>query len=261
MGVKSSKGVFLVLRQLALEPRPMSAAELSKMLSLPMTTTVRALTTLEAAGYAERFQTSTRYVLGKAARTLAFGFLAQFPIRDLAMPYLQRLTLETGFTSSLFVRLGWYAVRVAAVLGQTMIMHRTPIGEARELSAGVPSKAMLAHLEAGETGAVFARAAPDAAREQALRGELEAIRRDGFALGASLSDPANLDFAVPLFDRQGRAIGAIAIEEAARSSETALVKKDGVPRQIVDELSARIRSEMTVAMSHYDHVDPDAIEL
>ena len=250
-----------MLRWLARELRPTSAAELSKALSLPMTTTVRALSTLEAAGYAERFQTSNRYVLGKAARTLAFGFLAQFPIRDLAMPYLQRLTLETGFTSSLFVRLGWYAVRVAVVLGQTMILHRTPTGEARELVAGAPAKAMLAFLPDEEVAAVIARSGLDAPREAALRAELREIRKAGFVLGASQSDATALDFAAPLFDNKGRAIGAIAIEEAAGSSETALVKPGGAARQIIDELASRIRDESTVAMSHYDHVDPDAIEL
>jgi DNA-binding IclR family transcriptional regulator len=261
VGVKSSKVVFLVLRWLARELRPTSAAELSKALSLPMTTTVRALSTLEAAGYAERFQTSNRYVLGKAARTLAFGFLAQFPIRNLAMPYLQRLTLETGFTSALFVRLGWYAVRVAAVLGQTMIVHRTPIGEARDLVTGVPSKAMLAFLNGDEIASAIARAEMDPPRDEALRAELAERRKVGFVLGASLSDAAALDFAVPLFDNKGRVIGAIAIEEASGSSETTLVKAGGPARQIIDELSARIRDESTVAMSHYDHVDPDVIEL
>ena len=73
MAVKSSRPVFLVLRALAEAERPLSAGELSGALDLPTTTAARALATLEAAGYAERWQASARFALGPAARTLAFG--------------------------------------------------------------------------------------------------------------------------------------------------------------------------------------------
>src|SRR5262245_1097476 len=104
----------------------MSAAELAKGLSVPVTTAVRALNTLEAVGYAGRVNGAATFVLGKSGQRLAYAFMAQFPIRDLALPYLQQLTLLSGHSSSLFIRLGWYAVRIALISGSTSIVNVAP---------------------------------------------------------------------------------------------------------------------------------------
>src|SRR4051794_20466627 len=115
--------MFMVLRKLASAKQSLSAAEIAQSLELPMTTTLRVLATLDAADYVEKDRSSSTYQLGKVAHTLAFSFMSQFPIRDVALPYLQRLTLETGHTSSLFVRVGWSVLRAAAVLGQNSLIH------------------------------------------------------------------------------------------------------------------------------------------
>ena len=261
MAVKSSKSVFKVLHRLAAEERPIGAADLAKELSLPMTTAVRALSTLEAAGYAERYQASSRYVLGKAARTLAFGFLAQFPVRDLAIPYLQRITLETGTTSSLFVKLGWYAVRVAAVLGPHVVMHNTPIGEARSLLVGAPSLAMLSHLGEDELTEIAGHFSENASQARALEKSLPRFRKDGIAMIESIAAPATVDLAVPLFNNQERPIASIALEGLDPQSARNFVDPQAPARQIISDLASKTRNELSVSLSHYEHVDPKLIEL
>ena len=261
MAVKSSKSVFRVLRQLAGEERPIGAADLAKELSLPMTTAVRALSTLEAAGYAERYQASSRYVLGKAARTLAFGFLAQFPVRDLAIPYLQRITLETGVTSSLFVKLGWYAVRVAAVLGPHVVMHNTPIGEARSLLVGAPSLAMLSHLGEDELAEIAGHHSENASQVKAIEKSLPRFRNDGIAMTESIAAPGGVDLAIPLFNNQARPIASIALEGLDPQSAKNFVDPQTPARQIISDLASKTRNELSVSLSHYEHVDPKLIEL
>jgi DNA-binding IclR family transcriptional regulator len=261
VAVKSSKSVFRALRQLAGEERPTGAADLAKELSLPMTTAVRALSTLEAAGYAERYQASSRYVLGKAARTLAFGFLAQFPVRDLAIPYLQRITLETGATSSLFVKLGWYAVRVAAVLGPHVVMHNTPIGEARSLLVGAPSLAMLSHLGEGELTEISSHHSETASQLRAIEKSLPRFRQDGIAMTESVVAPGAIDLAVPLFNNQERPIASIALEGLDPQGAKNLVDPQSPARQIISDLASKTRNELSVSLSHYEHVDPKLIEL
>ncbi|MBI3516101.1 MAG: hypothetical protein HY060_18880, partial [Proteobacteria bacterium] len=219
------------------------------------------LATLEAAGYAERHQGSATFVIGKAARTLALGFMAQFPVRDLALPYLQRLTLETGQASSLFVRLGWFAVRVATISGPTVLTDRTPIGEARSLLVGAPSRSILAFLPDPEFDSAVARAAPETLSVRTLGADRNRIRAAGIAVAASQLEPGAVDIAAPLFDNRDRAIASIAVEGAAANLGPTIAAAGGMARQIIDDLAAKTRSEITLAMSHYGHVDPDQIAL
>ena len=181
MSVKSSATVFRVLRHLAAETRPVSGGDVARDLGVPVTNAARALATLEAAGYAERHHGSAGFVIGKSARTLAFAFMAQFPVRDLAMPYLQQLTLETGLTSSLFIRLGWYAVRIGQIIGPSVLIHPTRLGELFPLTTGAPSLAILGHLPEAEVERAGARAArnrtPSRRHERRFAPRVSLLRR------------------------------------------------------------------------------------
>ncbi|MDB5511921.1 MAG: hypothetical protein JWR08_1404 [Enterovirga sp.] len=258
MSVKSSWTVFRVLRHLSDETGPLNAADLAGRLSIPVTTAARALATLEAAGYAERHQGSSRFLIGKSARTLAFAFMAQFPVRDLAMPYLQQLTLETGLTSSLFVRLGWFALRIGRIFGPSVLIHQTSLGEALALTSGAPARAILAHLSEAE----FARAVDNAGQSQhaaALRRSSDTVVRDGVSIETSLVDATAFDVAAALLDRDGTVVAAVVVEGAPGERASEISRADGPARRVMSDLAAKIRGEHAAALSHYDHIDPDRI--
>jgi IclR family acetate operon transcriptional repressor len=257
MSVKSSSTVFRALRRLAGETQPVSAAELAATLAVPVTTAARALATLEAAGYAERHQGSPRFVVGKSARTLAFAFMAQFPVRDLAMPYLQQLTLEAGLTSSLFVRLGWFAVRIGRILGPSVLIHQTSLGESVRLTAGAPSLAILASMPEDE----FNRAldSSGSSGDPGLRETCRAVHVSGLSIGPSLVEAGAFDVAVPLLDRRARAIASVAVEGAPSGSLAEWRDAESVGRRVMRDLAAKISREEAVELAHYDHIDPERI--
>jgi DNA-binding IclR family transcriptional regulator len=256
MSVKSSSTVFRLLRHLATETRPVSGGELAHALGVPVTNAVRALATLQAAGYAERHHGSAGFVIGKSARTLAFAFMAQFPVRDLTMPYLQQLTLETGLTSSLFIRLGWYAVRIGQIIGPSVLIHPTRLGEAYPLTEGAPSLAMLAHLPEGTFEQVQARtgAAPETVAQARTK-----IRADCVAVAPSLAEPDMFDMAAPLLDRREQAIAAIAVEGMTLDALPPILAEKGAARRVMHDLAVKISEESTMHLSHYDHIDNDLI--
>jgi DNA-binding IclR family transcriptional regulator len=258
MSVKSSATVFLVLKRLAAEAHPVTAGEMGNAATQTMTVAVRALATLEAAGYAGRHNGTAGFVLGNSARTLAFAFMAQFPARNLAMPSLQQLTLETGLTSSLFVRLGWYAVRIGRIMGPSVLIHHTRQGEAFPLTQGAPALAMLAHLPETAFGAALARDHAERGAAEALRAR---TRAEGVAVASSPAEPALSDMAAPLFDRQDRVIAAIAVEGARPEALAALRSPDGAARRVMRELAAALRAESAMDLAHYDHIDADGIAL
>lgn len=250
--------MFAMLRRLADASSPESAADLAEALDLPMTTALRVLATLETAGYAERHQGTPRYVIGKAARTLAFAFMSQFPIRDLALPYLQRLTLESGQTASLFVRLGSYAVRAATVLGEGVPSQRLMVGEHRTLLEGAPSLVIFANLPAAEVAEATVQRSASELGEAAEA--VKQIREDGSLILACFFEPTAFDFAVPLFDSRKRVIGSVAIESLPASLADEIGDQKGTIREIVRELAQSAGEDATLT-SHYDHVPSSEIEL
>lgn len=258
MSVKSSSTVFRVLRLLAMKAEAISAGELAPTLFIPVTTAARALATLEAAGYAERHQGSSRFVIGKSARSLAYAYMGQFPVRDLAMPYLQQLTLETGLTSSLFVRLGWYVLRIGQILGPNVMIHRTGLGEVHPLTIGAPSLAILANL----SGAEFDRAveaAEGSVNAATLRRTATKIRTAGVAVSASLVEPGTSDVASALLDRRERVVAAVAVEGASSEQSRLFARPESSTGVSMRELAAKIRNERVTPLSHYDHIEPDRI--
>ncbi len=249
MAVKSSRDVFEVLQVISKADGPLGAADLAKLLGLPITTAARALSTLEAAGYVARHNGSAKFVLGKSGRRLAYAFMARFPIRDMALPYLQQLTLLSGCSSSLFVRLGWYAVRIALITGTGPVVQVGAIGEARPLTASAPSLAILAQLPEAD----FARAVARHGGEAGYLARLcAATRKRGYASGASAMQQGGHDLAFPL------PLAAITLEGLTACPEAALVDQ---ALQVFAPLRDVLAHSVSALTPHYEHVDPDEISL
>ena len=231
---------------------------MAEALAVPISTAARALATLEAADYAERHRGSPRFVIGKSARALAFAFMGQFPVRDLAMPYLQQLTLEAALTSSVFVRLGWFAVRVGRILGPSVLIHRATLGESIPLHSGAPSLAILAHMEGPELERALPPRSAVQERAQAIKSR-DAVLMDQLAIERSLVEPGMFDIAAPLVDSEGRVIAAIALEGASAKALPAITDPHSPVRQIMHDLATKIGRERTAEFSYYDHIEPDQI--
>jgi DNA-binding IclR family transcriptional regulator len=258
LAVKSSRAVFEVLREISKADTALGAADVARMLKLPITTAARALSTLEAAGYVVRRNGAARFVIGKSGQRLAYAFMAQFPIRDLALPYLQQLTLLSGHSSSLFVRLGWYTVRIALISGTSSIVNVAPIGETRPLTSGAPSLAMLAQLPEAE----FARALDRGGQplRANLREQCERIRVQGYAYHVSSLESGGYDLAFPIGDPARSILASVALEGLIVSLENSRDQIDQA-RQVVSVLQDIVARGSDALTPHYEHVDPDEIDL
>ena len=256
LAVKSSRAVFEVLREISKADAAVGAADVARMLSLPITTAARALSTLEAAGYVIRQNGAARFVIGKSGQRLAYAFMAQFPIRDLALPYLQQLTLLSGYSSSLFVRLGWYSVRIALISGTSSIVNVAPIGETRPLTSSAPSLAMLAQLPDDELARALARSGKPAN----LREHCERIRVQGYAYHVSSLESGGYDLAFPVSDPTRSVLASIALEGLLISLENSRGQIDQA-REVISALQGIVARGSDALAPHYEHVDPDEIDL
>ena len=258
MAVKSSYAVFEVLREISCARRALGAADIATILKLPLTSASRALNTLEAAGYVQRQNGAARFVVGKSGQRLAYAFMAQFPIRDLALPYLHQLTLLSGHSSSLFIRLGWYAVRIALIAGTSSIVNVAPIGETRSLSTGAPSLAMLAQLDDDEFARALERSSPH--ERTSLREQCERIRVQGYAYSVSMLESGGHDLAFPIADRTRSVLASVALDGLLMDLSNIQDQIDQA-RQVISVLQDIVMRGSAALVPHYEHVNPDDIDL
>jgi DNA-binding IclR family transcriptional regulator len=150
--------------------------------------------------------------LGPEIQSLAEA--GKIDIAELVRPALKKLSDQTGETVDLAVLRGDHMAFVDQVVGTQRLRAVSAVGETFPLTTTANGKAVLAILD-DEMVARLAvgelRAAPGAPRKLAdFMNEIEAIRRDGYALdldehtegisavGAAFADPAGSQFAISM---------------------------------------------------------------
>ena len=86
-----------ILKSLEQHPDGLKAADLARTLQIPVTTTLRIMTTLHREGFARKVE--GRYELGPVLIQLGHAALAGTEIREQALPVLRELTESTDETS------------------------------------------------------------------------------------------------------------------------------------------------------------------
>ena len=115
-------------------------------------------------------------MLGTRGLGLRQSLLSLFRIRDVCLPYLRQLASASGETSSLHVRIGWYAARIATAPGTAEVTSGAILSGAQILSADFAGRAILAHLGQAQIGRHLAWLSPAASSSPWLGRELAIIR-------------------------------------------------------------------------------------
>lgn len=198
--------------------RALGVTEIANALSLSKAVVHRVLASLKAADLVEVNESSRRYSLGPAALAIGLAYLDKLDLRDLARPYLERLSDVTNETATLSVRHGDQRVYVDQVTPQNEVMMTVSLGQPFPLYAGSSSKAFLAFLPAGEQEAYLVHHESLSALTDStivdiekLREELATIRKRGYArsFGERQADAASV--AAPLFNHIGVPVGVMSV--------------------------------------------------
>lgn len=172
---------------------PASAPALADRCGLNRSTAWRLLATLEHHGLVDRDPATNRYAVGHALLRLASA-VGHEPLVRRAHPILRRLAAATGETVNLAVARRLELVYVDQVQAPH-VMTADWLGRTSPLHATSAGKAFLASLDAA--GLDAALAAPLArftdatvTDPAALRAELDAVRRRGYAVSRGELEPA-----------------------------------------------------------------------
>lgn len=203
-----------VLEVLEAAPAGLRLSEIARRAGLHVATTQRILAALEQRGRVER--DDTRYRAGVGLLFGAHAYLTGSPLVLTARSVLQDLAAGTGLTASVFVRTGFSRAVIARVVGSDPLRYELPVGERLALHVG-GGKAIAAQLDDEEKQALVAQATPyttasgrvvDAA---GLLAELEAVRRDGYAVAAGERVLGTRSVSAPVRSAAGEVVAAIQV--------------------------------------------------
>jgi DNA-binding IclR family transcriptional regulator len=128
------------------ERKELTGADFSHELGLPRASIFRILQTLEAAGYIERIEDSSRYRLGVAVLRLGFEYIASMEITEHGRPILDALRDATGYSSHLVVRDAREVVVVAKSVGFAKLFNSIQVGARLPAHATVLGRVLLSGL-------------------------------------------------------------------------------------------------------------------
>lgn len=230
-GAQTARRAIHVLRVIAESDEPLGLTEVARRAGLNKAGANRLLQALMAEGIVERAPGGRRYAVGGALVALSAKVMQRLELRQLARAAMQRLSVETSETVSLYVRHELDRVCVEVVEAPYPVRWMVSVGDTQPLHVGLTGQVILAYLSDDDVSAVLA-AAGDAIKPDVLYRHMARTRKDGF-----LAEPGQRVVGVngvsaPIFDASG-VIAAMTISgpgdrftpEAARSVGPQLVRE------------------------------------
>lgn len=204
---------------------PMSLTRLAGAASLSPSTTHRLLTTLQQEHYV-RFDQGTRgWAVGVQAYVTGVNFLKTRSLLDVARPRMRRLMEEACETVNLAIEENGEAVYLARVGGPRVVYGVLPPAERTQLHCSAVGKALLSGMPEGQVHSIlqqrgmrqFTRSTVSSL--PALYEELARTRSRGYAVDQEERVSGMRCVAAPIFDENGRVIGALSLSGNSRRIE------------------------------------------
>lgn len=218
VGVSAVSRLFAVLRCLGdASEGGDRVTQLAQRVGLSQPTTHRLLRSLVDEGMVEQDALTRRYRLSLEFFALAARAGNTGNLRELVRPSLLRLSASLGDSLFLLARSGFDAICLDRSEGPYPIRTFTgDIGGRVALGVGQGSLAILAFLPEDERETVIRYNLPRLKDfhlydEVLLRSEIDNVRRLGYAARNTGALPGMAGLAVPILDRNGRAVAALSV--------------------------------------------------
>jgi len=235
-----------LLSLFALEERGLSATDVARLSSLPVSTVHRFLVNLESAGFLN-CDSAGIYHMGIACVSLGQAARGQLDIRRASLPYLQELNHRTRETVHLTVRHGLAAVYVEKLDSPEPLRIHSRIGATIPLYCTAVGKVLLAYLPEIEREKVLEQlelkrfTANTASNLQELQTELQRTRKNGCACDLEEHELHIRCIAAPIWDHSGVVNASLSVTgPAVRMSNARLRQIAPVIREAGLKISAQL---------------------
>lgn len=208
--------------------------EISKLVGLPKATCRRILLTLSELGYLSlhdnEFQLTARVL------DLGYAYLSRLPFGDRATPLLNRLVEQLHQSCSIAVLEAPDVVYVARAAVQRLLSVQVHVGTRLPAFASSLGRVLLAHLADDELERYLAGLRIEQFTEHtvrdvdALRTNLAAIKRDGYAIVSQEIEVGLSSVAVPLRNpRTGRVVAALNCSGSLELETSGFLRNHALP--------------------------------
>ena len=225
-----------------------------------VSTAHRSLAALEQTGYVARVPHSSKFVPGNMTAQLVRALCERYAIRS-ARSISAAVALATDRATSLYVKVGWYAVCVAVVEPARGTYDLRRLTERHLLHEGCASLAIAGFQDEKQLqmflGFLRRRDAallPDWSRKS-FHTELRKVRTQGYA-EEEASSRGSRNVAFPVLAEQRTAIAAIAVEGIPSDAGEGPIEDCA---SIVSELNKVVAAKGDYFADPFGHIDPDAI--
>lgn len=211
-----AKGLNLLVL-LSRNEAAMSLDELTNLSGLSKTVCFRLLATLKEMNFVEQNAQTKRYRLGAQNISIGAAALNNLSLRQVAMPFMEKLREVSNETVNMSVMEGTDIVFVARLEAGHIINTRHRIGERLPAHVTCQGKAIMAFSPPEKIerllGQIKFRAVTEhtLATPQAIKEELALIQRRGIALNDQELEKGLCAVAAPILDFSGNAVAAINI--------------------------------------------------
>jgi DNA-binding IclR family transcriptional regulator len=215
-GTESSGRVADVLLQFLGGAHSLGVSAIARELGLSKAVVHRILRSLVDRGLLEVDPETRAYGLGPATVALGARALRDAKLRPVALPELRELQKLTGETTTVSVRVPEGRVYLDQVVSEQEIRMTVELGRRFPLHAGSTGRAIMAFLPSSEQDALLAGdlepLTPDTIIDaDKLRSVLRAVRATGIAESGGERQLGAASLAAPIFDLDGRPIGALSV--------------------------------------------------
>ena len=258
---KSTKQTFRILRIICSSDEALGVAELARRSDAHVSTAHRSLAALEQTGYIARVPHSSKFVPGNMTAQLVRALCERYAIRSASVPYLQQLALATNRATSLYVKVGWYAVCVAIVEPARGVYDLKRLTERHLLHEGCAALAIAGFQEEKQLQLFLdflrrrdAALLPDWSR-RSFQLELRKVHKQGYA---EEETPVRglRRVAFPVLAEQRYAVASITVEGIPTDEGEAPIKHCS---SIIAEFNKIIAAKPDYFADPFGHIDPSAI--
>ncbi|CAM3173613.1 IclR family transcriptional regulator [Filibacter tadaridae] len=191
------------------------ASELAEETGLPISTVYRITQSLIQHGLVTQIEATKHYELGYKWMELGLKMFEKLDVRDVTRPVLERLALEVEETVYLNLPRGFHSIIIERIDSPRNVKILDSIGERIPLHIGGANKSILANMPHKEVEEILERLVPVKLEREEFKKELASVKQKGYGISYGEKTKGTIAIGSPVFDFDGRVVGAISIEVLA----------------------------------------------
>ena len=247
---------LVLLRYIVDHPEGLRIREVSREYGYSPATVQKLISALRNQDFIVQDKTTERYHLGPEAVQLGLIALSRLEVRQLARPYLENLSAETGETVFLAIERGDQVTYIDKVVSDRLIRMDAPLGVSRPYNCTSVGKVLLSGMPNQRLADLAAADAFEKMTENSiveiedLQAEIAQARERGWAADKEEFAFGSYCIGAPIYDHEGNIIAALTV-----SGPTERIKErldDNI--SIVIATANKVSQAMGYRVNNYQHI-------